>query len=143
MPLASAAAATEKVQAVFEKHADALEQFVIRCGFLYNSVGGHCIAVEPLFFWPDAVDEIQQASVEPDFYARVPKLAYNPEARAKVAEIRQEVADTFSELGASHLQLGRSYRYAEALEPGAAIMIRAIKQVVDPDRRINPGVLGL
>ena len=71
------------------------------------------------------------------------ELDYNPEARARVAEIRQEVAHTFNELGASHLQLGRSYGYAETLEPGADILIRAIKQALDPDRRINPGVLGL
>ena len=77
------------MQAIFDANGEDIARFSIQCGFLYNSVAGNCIAVEPLFFWPDSVDEIQQDSVDADFYARVPKLEYNPEARACVAGIRQ------------------------------------------------------
>jgi FAD/FMN-containing dehydrogenase len=89
------------------------------------------------------VDAIHRNSVEADFYRRLPKLEQNLEARDAVAAIRQEIADKLSELGAAHLQVGRSYHFAEVLEPASRQLLQAIKAALDPDNRINPGVLGL
>jgi glycolate dehydrogenase FAD-linked subunit len=143
LPLSRAEQATTAVLDIFAKHERIIEQFNIRTGFLYNAVAGSCIAVEPLFFWPDSVDALHRASVEADFYRRVPKLALNPDAREAVANIRQELADLFSELGAAHLQIGRSYHFCGALEAAPGLLLQAIKTALDPDNRINPGVLGL
>ena len=73
----------------------------------------------------------------------MPKLEENLEARAAVALIRQEIANYFSESGAVHLQVGKSYHYATALKPESLSLVLAIKNAVDPNGRINPGVLGL
>ncbi|WP_101759100.1 FAD-binding oxidoreductase [Oceanicoccus sp. KOV_DT_Chl] len=143
MPLSKASAATEAVLAIFAKHAALIEQYQIKTGFLYNNVSTNCIAVEPLFFWPDAVDEIQKASVEPAFYQKVVKHNEDLVARAAVAKIRQEVADLFSEMGGVHLQVGRSYHYKTGLKKNAFDLVASIKKVVDPNGKINPGVLGL
>ncbi len=134
---------TEAVQTVFARRESALHDQGIRTGFLFNSVAGSCIAIEPLFFWPDSLDEIHATSVEPDFYRRVPKLETNPAARQLVTEIRQELIDLFSARGASHLQIGRSYHYQGALMAPAGNLIKDIKQALDPDNLINPGALGL
>lgn len=143
MPLSKAVAATEAVQAIFDRNAAVIEQYQIKTGFLYNNVSTNSIAVEPLFFWPDAVDEIQKASVEPAFYQKVPKHEENLAARAVVADVRQQVSDMFSEMGGVHLQVGRSYHYKTGLKQNAFDLVASIKKVVDPDGRINPGVLGL
>ena len=73
----------------------------------------------------------------------MPKLEENLEGREAVALIRQEIADYFSDSGAVHLQIGKSYHYATALKPESLALVRAIKTAVDPGGRINPGVLGL
>ncbi len=143
LPLSQAEKATTSVLAVFAKHEARIAQFNIRTGFLYNAVAGYCIAVEPLFFWPDSVDALHRRSVEADFYRRLPKLELNLEARAAVAAMRQEIADTLSALGAAHLQIGRSYHFTGALEPVPRQLLQALKAVLDPENRINPGVLGL
>jgi FAD/FMN-containing dehydrogenase len=41
--------------------------------------------------------------------------------------------------GATHYQIGRYYRLPQENLP----LLRALKRAVDPDNRINPGVLGL
>ncbi|CAA0081378.1 putative FAD-linked oxidoreductase [Halioglobus japonicus] len=143
LPLSQADEATTAVLHIFAQHEQVIERFNIRTGFLYNAVAGSCIAVEPLFFWPDSVDALHRASVDADFYRRLPKLEQNLEARNAVASIRQGIADKFSELGAAHLQIGRSYQFSEALEPAPRQLLQAIKTALDPDNRINPGVLGL
>lgn len=141
--LSAGSRATEVVQEIFENYREPLDRFGIRTGFLYNTVAGHCMAVEPLFFWPDCMESIHRESVEPEFYRSVPKLEKNLEARALVADVRQVIADAFRNMGASHLQIGRTYHYADALEPPALQLVKDLKAALDPAGRINPGVLGL
>ena len=57
--------------------------------------------------------------------------------------IRQEVSDMFSERGCVHLQIGKSYHYKTGLKDQSFSLVESIKKIVDPDGRINPGVLGL
>jgi FAD/FMN-containing dehydrogenase len=47
------------------------------------------------------------------------------------------------ESGAVSFQLGKFYLYQEGLEPTAAGLLRQLKQLVDPQGRMNPGGLGL
>ena len=141
--LSQAIPATAGVMDIFERHRKLIDRYVIQTGFLYNNISTNCIAIEPLFFWPDAVDDIHRDSVEPQYYRRVPKREENLQARAAVALIRQEIVDYFSSIGAAHLQIGRSYHYASALKSPALDLVRSIKRAVDPCGKMNPGVLGL
>lgn len=59
------------------------------------------------------------------------------------AQARREISVMFEDLGAVHMQLGRFYPYREALRPEAAELLTAIRAVLDPDARLNPGVLAL
>ncbi len=143
VPLSMAVSITEEVQKIFDKHSDTIEQHNITTGFLYNNVSTNCIAVEPLFFWPDAADEIQKESVEKAFYQKVHKFEENLDARDAVGAIRQEVSDMLSEKGCVHLQIGKSYNYSDGIKGEALGLVESIKKAVDPKGRINPGVLGL
>ena len=60
-----------------------------------------------------------------------------------VEEARKGVLGVFERHGAAHFQIGRTYPYAEGRKPAALDLLHAIKRQVDPDGRINPGVLGL
>lgn len=142
-PLTQGVEVTDKVLDIYEKYDEQIQQHGISAGFLYNNVSTHCIAVEPVFFWPDLADEIQKVSVEPAFYAKVKHLDENLEARAVVNTIREEISELFCEIGAVHLQVGKSYHYADGIKPESLSVMQGIKQVVDPNGRMNPGCLGL
>ena len=50
----------------------------------------------------------------------------------------------FRGIGAAHLQLGKVYPYREAYEGTVTWdVLTALKDQLDPDHVVNPGVLGL
>lgn len=134
--------AFDGVTSLLERHAPACSRYDIGTGYLFATVSTHAFVLEPVFFWPDEIDAIHEASVEPEHLARLKRFPANPEARAAVMAIRDEIVELFSELGASHLQIGKSYRYREGLTPEAWQLVSAIKRAVDPQGRVNPGSLG-
>jgi FAD/FMN-containing dehydrogenase len=131
------------LQALFARHAEACERYEIGTGYLFATVSTNCFVLEPVFFWPDAIDAIHEDTVQDEALARMKRFPANPEARAAVMAIRAEMLELFSELGASHFQIGKSYRYREGLSPEAWRLVTALKAAVDPDGRVNPGSLGL
>ncbi|MEM9879158.1 MAG: FAD-binding oxidoreductase, partial [Pseudomonadota bacterium] len=58
-------------------------------------------------------------------------------------EMRQAMLDIFEEAGASHFQIGKTYRYGKTLKPDVKALLKGIKSQLDPDNRINPGALGV
>ncbi len=130
-------------EAVFARYQAEIEQHEIGIGYLLATVSTHCSVLEPVFFWPDALEEMHRRSVDADHLARLKGFPANPAAREVVTKIRKELTAVLMEQGAVHLQVGKSYRYEEGLQPANFDLLRSLKQVVDPQRRINPGVLGL
>ena len=138
--IARAYAASE---AIFRAHRERSEALGVATGYLFATISTHACVLEPVFFWPDECLDIHQDAVEDAHLARLPRHAANPEARAQVHLLRQLLIECYSELGAAHLQIGRSYRYREALKAGPARLIDALKAAVDSEQRMNPGSLGL
>ena len=60
-----------------------------------------------------------------------------------VAKCRTELVELFTRLGCAHVQIGRSYQWAQTREPVALAVLRAVKQTLDPQHLVNPGSLGL
>ncbi len=142
-PHSRAVAAMDAVTELFASREDVMNEHGIGVGYLLATVGGNCSVLEPVFFWPDALEEVHRRSVEPGNLRKIRGFAENPAARAAVTEIRQALIALFAELGAAHLQLGKSYRYREALQDANWRLIAALKRELDPKRRMNPGALGL
>jgi len=94
-------------------------------------------------YWPDARNVFHERVLDPAYLAKLPKYPANPAASAAVAKIREDLATAFMQAGAVSFQLGKFYRYQEGLEPTAAAFLKQLKQVVDPQGRMNPGGLGL
>lgn len=138
-----AIAMVDAVEAVFDAHRAELDEQGVGVGYLLAAVSNNCSAIEPVFFWPDALEEIHCRSVEPTYLKNLNRYPENLDSRAVVAKVRKALVDLFSERGAVHLQVGKSYRYADALKPESLALVKAIKQALDPDNRLNPGALGL
>lgn len=133
----------QAVEDLFERHRELIDKFEIGVGYLFATVSSNCFVLEPVFFWPDAINEIHQHSVEPEHLSRLKGFPEDLDARAAVTRIRTEMVQLFSELGAVHLQIGKTYNYRDGIQPETWALINAIKGVVDPNGRINPKSLGL
>ncbi len=133
----------EAVIALYEANAGAMERLGIGAGYMFLTVGGTGFLIEPVFFWPDAHEALHRASVEPVHLARLHDHPANPAARALVETLRAGVLAIFARNDAVHFQIGRTYALQPAIDPTAWNILGAVKQAVDPQARMNTGVLGL
>ena len=131
------------IEALFEAECEAMKAHGIFSGTLLAAVGGAGIIIEPCLYWPDATNPVHEATVESSHFAKLPTLPANPEALAVTKRIKQRLVDLFHEYDAGHFQIGRAYRYRDGLDPAADALLQAIKAQLDPQTRMNPGVLGL
>lgn len=115
----------------------------VTVGYMLTTLSTNGFLIEPVFFWPEAREALHEATVEPGILARLPVHAANPDATALVARARKAVVAALQPFGAAHFQVGRTYPLAQDADPAAFALLRAVKSILDPDNRINPGVLGL
>jgi FAD/FMN-containing dehydrogenase len=138
-----APATIDAITALFTAHEDAMERLGVGAGYMFLTVGRTGFLIEPVFYWPDALDAIHHASVEPAHMAKLVDFPANAAARALVDALRAGVIDIFRAADGVHFQVGRAYPLKAASDPAAWTLLGAIKDHLDPDRRVNPGVLGL
>jgi FAD/FMN-containing dehydrogenase len=138
-----AQATVEAVIALFDQHAEGMERLGVGAGYMFLTVGTTGFLIEPVFYWPDARGALHKASVEPGHLARLSDFPANAEARALVERLRAEIVAILGRMGAMHFQIGRTYPLRTLCDPAAWGVLGAVKAAVDPDRRMNPGVLEL
>lgn len=136
LPLSSAQACLVAVGAVLDRHADAIRHQGIQVNWLLMSTGDE-VTMEPMFYWPDALEPLHLRFLSLRNRGRFAHVAPNPAARDCVRMLRVAVRDAMDAHGAAHNQIGRFYA------PPTGELLQRIKTGLDPDRRMNPGVLGL
>ncbi|MBU2980021.1 FAD-binding oxidoreductase [Alteromonas sp. C1M14] len=132
-----------EIEAIYAEQDPLIQQHNIGCGFLFAAVGTNGIVIEPVYFWPDSLNDWHREAVESEHLAKLKEYAPNPEARAAVQELKQQVLKVFKRHGALHMQLGKSYPYKDIIRTEAWDLVSAIKQHLDPTHSVNPGTLGL
>ncbi len=142
VPHSKALEVYQLTESIFDKHREAIERFEIGVGYLLAVVSTSVFVLEPVFFWPDELKALHRDSVEPAHLKKLKGFPENLEARAAVTAIRKELTAAYSDLGASHLQLGKSYHYRDGLKPESLALVQALKDTLDPRGIMNPGVLG-
>ena len=135
--------AIEAITALFEAHAAEMDRLSVGAGYMFLSVATTGILIEPVFYWPDATEELHRRSVQPAHLAKLTAYPANPAARALVERLRKGVIEIFATMGAMHFQIGRTYPLKAASDPRGWAILEAIKAAVDPEGRMNPGALGL
>ncbi|MEO1034097.1 MAG: FAD-binding oxidoreductase [Pseudomonadota bacterium] len=143
VPLSAGANVYAACEAVFERHADAIENVGIETGVLMCTIASSATLVEPCLYWPDTRPLFQQATMDRDYLAKLATFDENQDARKLVATLRDELTDVLHRAGATHFQIGKFYPYRVDADPGAAELLAAIKRHLDPSTRLNPGALGL
>jgi FAD/FMN-containing dehydrogenase len=132
-----------RIQDLFADNQDEMDQLGVGAGAMLAAVSRSACLIEPVFFWPDALDELHRRSVESRHLAKLQRFPPNAAARSLVERLRGGVIDIFGELDATHLQIGRTYPLREGHDDSAWNILRALKAAVDPSGLMNPGSLGL
>ena len=128
---------------LFEANNAEMERLGVGCGYMFLLVGATGFLIEPCFYWPDEQWEIHEHFIEPAHFAKLKGFPANPEARALVEKLRNEVIDVFGRMDGIHFQIGRTYPLASRSDPLAWRIMEAVKAEVDPKGLMNPGALGL
>jgi len=142
LPISKVPTAYERTSQYFRDNAATLEKHKIETGFS-TSIAGTDMIFEPQFFWPDSVTAFHLGMMKPDDVRKYRNNPADPEAYQAVQKIMRDLTDIFLELGAVHQQLGKFYRYKDALDPINWELLTKLKESVDPKGLINPGALGL
>ncbi len=142
LPISKVPEAYRLTMEYFSANAEKLDALGIRSGFS-TSIAGTDMIFEPQFFWPDEISEFHRRFLSKAALRESADNAACPPARAAVEQVMRELTDIYLELGAVHQQVGRFYRYTDALDPINVEVLKAFKQATDPQGVINPGSLGL
>lgn len=143
VPLSQAASSLARVENLFRSHAADMERCGVVVGFLLSTVATNGFVIEPVFYWPGPLTLYYQRVLEPNYLSKLRNYEADLETEALVTQLRRELLATFTELGAVHLQVGKTYPYRERRDPSTWKLLEAIKSAVDPHRLMNPKSLGL
>ncbi len=143
LPHSKLVEAWERLDTLWERHADAMTQAKVETGALIAATGRTGCLIEPVFFWPGAHNPLHRHAIERDHLAKLTDRPDDPQANALVETLRNEVIAIFRDLGAVHMQIARTYPLKESHDPAAWAILRALKQQVDPEGLMNPGSLAL
>jgi FAD/FMN-containing dehydrogenase len=143
LPLSGARRAWSEIQELVEERRADLDRHGVVVGFLVATVSTNAFVLEPVFYWPGPRTLFYERTLEPADLARFEDFPRDPEAESLVSELRSECVRRFLELGAAHLQIGRTYPFRESRDPATWRLLEALKRAVDPEGLMNPGSLGL
>lgn len=135
--------AWERIEALYTEHAEPMARLDVQAGAMLAAVSRSACLIEPVFFWPDAMNPLHRAAVEPDHLRKLKGFPEGPEARALVGALRSAIIGIFRSLDATHLQIARTYPLRCAHDPAAWDILTALKRAIDPKGLMNPGSLGL
>jgi FAD/FMN-containing dehydrogenase len=141
VPHSLAVRAYRGVQEIFARHAGETERLGVRSGIFSTALGAGSVLIEPNCHWdaPFLESHPRLFDVGPD---DLPTPSANPEAESLVVTICAELRELFLELGAAHLQLGRTYPFKPSRNPENWSLLSQFKSLVDPKGLMNPGALG-
>jgi FAD/FMN-containing dehydrogenase len=143
LPFSRVKAFRADLTAYYQANEQRLKDHKIRYGGMFMTVGTNAFLYEPVFYWHDVTNAAQERLLPEGYAATLPKFEENLPGRRIVDEMKHGIADIFQKHGASHLQIGKFYPYMRGRDPDTARVITDLKALLDPDRRMNPGSLGL
>ena len=128
------------LQGVMEQWAQPRSDHQVTVSFL-TVTSADSVLIEPHLFWPDALGSFHRQHVTPSQLRRYRNQPARHSARACAHDLRAAFAHALQAAGAGHLQIGRYYPWWERLDPGLRAVLQSFKATIDPDGRMNPGVL--
>jgi FAD/FMN-containing dehydrogenase len=131
-----------RISELYAEHAANMEALKIEKAAMFTSISTNGFLYEPVFYWEDDRTPFHQRYLPQEYLDTLPEYEANPEGRVLVAELRDRIKDIFSDMGAVHMQVGKSYPYLKGRQGQATQILRDVKKSLDPDGLMNPGALG-
>lgn len=128
---------------LFDEFKDKMDDHGITYGFLVGTISTNGFIIEPVLYWPDKRMAIHERTVEDNLLKTMKDFEPNPACTDVVHELKRRLCQLFLDHSAAHLQIGKTYLYKEGRDPETWKLVEGIKDLVDPNRRVNPGSLGL
>lgn len=142
-PLSRAIDAAKATEKFLAERKPLMEKWQISTSYLTCFSGAEFV-IEPSFYWKDKLGEFRLSLIEPEFAEKWKDIPADVERRKVALDLRDELRDLFDSLGGMHLQIGKYYPYLDIMNhPTLPKVVRGVKQVLDPEGRMNPGSLGL
>jgi D-lactate dehydrogenase (cytochrome) len=142
-PLSRAIAAAQATEKFLAERRPLMDQHGIKTSYL-TCFSGPEFVIEPSFYWHDELGAFRLSLIEPEFADKWKSIPADEEKRKVALKLRDELRDLFDSLGGLHLQIGKYYPYREIMNNETLPrVIEGIKDVLDPQHRVNPGALGL
>jgi FAD/FMN-containing dehydrogenase len=146
VPLSKAVPVAQEIEGFFAENKELMDRHGIRTSYLTCFSGAEFL-IEPSFYWYDELGPYRLSRIESEFQEKWQSRKPDTETRDVVLGLREGLRDIFFKHGACHLQIGKYYPYKDALVGGPGEpywdLLTDIKRLIDPDKRVNPGSLGL
>ena len=133
----------QRIAKVHADNAGRMDEFKLEKAAMFTTISTNGFLYEPVFYWEDDRTPYHKRYLPQAYLDMLPEYPANPEGRALVAELRREIQKIFTELGAVHMQVGKSYPYLRERQAVATDLLKNLKRDLDPDGLMNPGALGL
>ena len=143
MPLSKAIEVGEATEKFIADNQVLMNEYGIKTSYL-TCFSGTEFLIEPSLYWRDELGPFRLSLIEPEFQAKWKDIPADSKTREVVLKLRDELRQLYFDHGACHLQIGKYYQYQEAInnEPFRDLL-SGIKDILDQQRLINPGSLGL
>ena len=115
----------------------------ITWGVIVFAVGANVVCIEPLIYWKDPHYAWHDRVTERSNLAELARYDGPTKEAQIVIGVREELKDLCLRLECAHVQIGKSYRWAETRDAAALATLKKVKRMVDPQGLMNPGSLGL
>ena len=130
-----------RLSELFAQHAEKMESLKIENAAMFASISTNGFLYEPLFYWEDDRTPFHKRYLPQEYLDTLPEYAANPEGRAFVHELRAMIREIFADMGAVHMQVGKTYPYLQGRQGQATQILKDVKKSLDPDGLMNPGAL--
>jgi FAD/FMN-containing dehydrogenase len=141
-PHSRAPSVAADVYAFIERRAEEMQRQNVGCGVIFFAVGQQAICIESLIYWEDDEHFLHDRIAEKSDLQALAAYAERSPATRLAFELRAGIKAIFRRHGCLHVQIGRSYPWAETREPATLELLTAVKNSLDPKRLVNRGVLG-
>jgi FAD/FMN-containing dehydrogenase len=127
----------------FASRAEAIEALDIEWGYVTFAISTSAILVEPMLYWPGKRELYHDRMVSPKRLAKLESYQDTPPVAAMIESIRHDLVAMWTAFGCVHLQIGKTYAFLQSRREEPKNLLIALKNLLDPQRRMNPGSIGL